>query len=322
MPLLTPHCPLEFPYTIHVFRTLISLIACAGLCLAQERPKITGVAHIALFVKDVDKARVFYKDLLGYEEPFSLKNPDGSLSLTFIQVNDRQYIELFPERQPDSDRLNHISIETNDAEATRSYLASKGIKTPATVGKGRIGNANFNVTDPDGHTVEIVQYLPEGWSRREQGKFMSDRRISDRMAHVGIIVNSLQPAMNFYGGILGFEEIWRGSRDNKILSWVNMKTPDSSDYVELMLHDPIPEPTKRGSAHHICLFVPDMDKAAAIIKERAAAIGYSRPLEIRTGTNRKRQLNLFDPDGTRVELMEPNTIDGKPTPSATAPPPK
>jgi hypothetical protein len=65
-----------------------------------------------------------------------------------------------------------------------------------------------------------------------------------------------------------------------------------------------------------------MDKAAAIIKERAAATGYTRPLEIRTGTNRKRQMNLFDPDGTRVELMEPNTVDGKPTPSATAPAPK
>ena len=123
--------------------------------------------------------------------------PDGSLSLTFIKVNDRQYIELFPEREPDSDRLNHISVETDDAEAMRKYLASKGLKTPATVGKGRIGNANFNITDPDGHTVEIVQYLPEGWSRREQGKFMSDRRISDRMAHVGIIVNSLATCDEF-----------------------------------------------------------------------------------------------------------------------------
>ena len=54
-----------------------------------------------------------------------------------------------------------------------------------------------------------------------------------------------------------------------------MKTPDSADYVEFMLYDPIPEPTKRGSAHHICLVVPDMDKAAAIIKERAAATGYT-----------------------------------------------
>jgi catechol 2,3-dioxygenase-like lactoylglutathione lyase family enzyme len=308
---------------VHVLRaSSLTLIAFAAICAAQERPKITGVAHIALFVKDVEKARSFYKELLGFEEPFSLKNDDGSLSLTFIKINDRQYIELFPERQSGSDRLNHISIETDDAEAMRKYLAGRGVKVPATVGKGRIGNANFNITDPDGHTVEIVQYLPAGWSRREQGKFMSDRRISDRMTHVGIIVNSLQPAMDFYGGVLGFEEIWRGSRDNKVLSWVNTKAPNSPDYVEFMLHDPIPEPTKRGSAHHICLVVPDMDKAAAILKERAAAIGYTRPLEIRTGTNRKRQMNLFDPDGTRVELMEPNTVDGKPAPSATAPPPK
>jgi catechol 2,3-dioxygenase-like lactoylglutathione lyase family enzyme len=318
----TPHYRPLFPYTIVVFRASITLLACAVVCAAQERPRITGVAHIALFVKDIDKARIFYKDLLGYEEPFSLKNADGSLSLTFIKVNDRQYIELFPEREANSDRLNHISIETNDAEGMRKYLGSKDVKVPATVGKGRIGNANFNVADPDGHTVEIVQYMPDGWSRREEGKFMSDRRISDRMMHVGIIVNTLQPAIEFYRGVLGFEEIWRGSRDNKVLSWVNLKTPDSPDYVELMLHDPIPEPTKRGSAHHICLVVPDMDKAAAIIKERAAATGYTRPLEIRTGTNRKRQMNLFDPDGTRVELMEPNTVDGKPTPSATAPPPK
>jgi lactoylglutathione lyase len=42
----------------------------------------------------------------------------------------------------------------------------------------------------------------------------------------------------------------------------------------------------------------------------------------RTGINRKRQVNLFDPDGTRVELMEPDTIDGRPVPSSTLPPPR
>ena len=49
---------------------------------------------------------------------------------------------------------------------------------------------------------------------------------------------------------------------------------------------------------------------------------YSRTIESKTGVNRKRQANLFDPDGTRTELMEPVTIDGKPTPSSTAPPPR
>jgi catechol 2,3-dioxygenase-like lactoylglutathione lyase family enzyme len=300
----------------------LGVLACIATAQTVERPKITGVAHIALFVKNIDEARKFYTGLLGYQEVFKLDNPDGSLSLTFVKVNERQYIELFPEREASTDRLNHISIETTDAEQMRRYLATKGVKVPDKVGRGRIGNANFNIKDPDGNTIEIVQYLPTGWTVRDKGKALPAERISDRILHVGVIVNSLEPAMKFYTDVLGFKEIWRGSRDRKVLSWVNMKVPDGDDYVEFMLHDPVPEPTKRGSAHHVCLMTPNIEKSAAVLKPRADAIGYTRPLEIRTGINRKRQLNLFDPDGTRTELMEPNTIDGKPTPPATAPPPK
>jgi lactoylglutathione lyase len=305
-------------------RIIAALAACALALSAQEvrRPKITGVAHVALYVSDVDKARTFYKNFLGYGEPFLLNNPDGKLSLTFIKINDRQYIELFPERQAGTDRLNHISIETDNAEQMRQYLKSKGIAVPDKVGRGRIGNANFNVRDPDGHIVEIVQYLPDGWSLRDKGKAMPETRISPRMLHAGIIVNALEPAMKFYRDILGFSEIWRGSSNEKVLSWVNMKVPDGDDYIEFMLYDPLPEPTRRGGAHHICLVVPDIEKSAATLQERAAAAGYSRPLEIRTGRNRRRQLNIFDPDGTRTELMEPRTVDGQPAQSSTAPPPK
>ena len=48
---------------------------------------------------------------------------------------------------------------------------------------------------------------------------------------------------------------------------------------------------------------------------------YVQPLTINTGVNKKRQVNMYDPDGTRVEIMEPNTVTGQPTPSSTAPPP-
>ena len=58
------------------------------------------------------------------------------------------------------------------------------------------------------------------------------------------------------------------------------------------------------------------------MKSRAARVSYTRDIAIQVGVNRKRQVNLFDPDGTRIELMEPNTIDGTPAPSSTAPPPR
>jgi lactoylglutathione lyase len=285
------------------------------------RPRITGVAHIAIFTSDIAKAREFYGSLLGYQEPFLLSTPTGKLDLTFFKINERQYIEIFPEKEAGTDRLNHISIETDDAEGMRAYLAARGVAVPEKVNKVRIGNLAFNVKDPDGHTVEIVQYTPDGWSAREQGKFLGTR-ISDRMAHVGILVGNLAASQRFYGDLLGFTEFWRGTRDPQQLSWVNMKVPDGDDYIEFMLYKDLPAPTQRGSQHHLCLFVPDIEKALAAIEESPARQSYPKPLEIRTGVNRKRQLNLFDHDGTRVELMEPHTIDGQPAPSSGAPPPR
>ena len=304
-------------------RMIIALLALAPLLPAQpQRPRILGVAHIALYVSDIEKSRAFYKDFLGFGEPFQIDNPNGSLALTFIKVNDRQYIELFPGLKPGADRLNHISIQTDNAEAMRVYLASRGVAVPDKTPKGRIKNSNFNVKDPDGHTLEIVQYEPDGFTMREKGKYMSDARMSDRILHLGIIVGDLAAANKFYGDILGFREIWRGSSNGTTLSWTNMQVPDGDDYIEFMLYKDLPDPDKRGSQHHICLLTPNLAQTQARLEALPYRKSYTRPMEPRTGVNRKRQLNLFDPDGTRVELMEPVTVDGKPAPSSTAPPPR
>jgi len=306
------------------FMVLSGSLLVAQMLSAQTspRPRITGISHIAIFAHDYQKSRAFYGQLLGFEEPYSLQNPDGTASMTFFKINDRQVIELFPERQAGTDRLNHISLETDDIEALRVYLASKGVKVPAQPNRARIGNLSFNVTDPEGHTVEMVQYMPEGKTMLAKGKFMSGKAISNRMTHVGLIVTHLDPEYRFYTDILGFKETWRGSKSGQVLSWVNLKVPDGDDYIEFMLYKDPPAPTERGGAHHLCLQVPDVDAAVAKLKANPYYKEYRRPIEIHLGVNRKRQANLFDPDGTRTEVMEPNTIDGKPTPPSTAPPPQ
>ncbi len=176
-------------------------------------PHITGLSHIALYVHDMEKTRAFYKDFLGFAEPYSLTNKDGSLHLTWIKINDRQSIELFPEKEAGSDRLYHVALETDDAIGMRDYLAARGVKVPDKVGKGEeIGNLNYFVKDPDGHIVEIVQYAPDGWTMLNQGKYLPDTRISTNMPHVGILVGDVAAAKNFYEGILGFHELWRGAK--------------------------------------------------------------------------------------------------------------
>jgi catechol 2,3-dioxygenase-like lactoylglutathione lyase family enzyme len=299
-------------------------LALAAASLAAQtppRPRILGIAHIAIYTGNFEQARAFYRDFLGFLEPYSLNNPDGTPSMTFFKINEKQYIELFPEKTPHSDRLSHIAIETDDAGAMRRYLAANGVAVPPKVGKGRIGNSNFTVTDPEGHAVEIVQYEPDSWTARERGKHLSASRISNRMSHVGIIVTALEPEMKFYRDLLGFEETWRGSSSGTQLSWINLRVPDGRDYIEFMLYKEAPAPDRRGSAHHLCLEVPAVGQSIAVLDPRPYRSQYSRPVEARTGINRKRQVNLYDPDGTRTELMEPVTVDGKPAPSSTAPPP-
>ena len=70
--------------------------------------------------------------------------------------------------------------------------------------------------------------------------------------------------------------------------------------------------------NHICLEVDDVPATLNKLKERALPVGCQMPAESKTGKNMKRQINCFDGDGTRVEIMETITTDGKPVPSSTA----
>lgn len=300
------------------------LLASALFAQAAERPRILGVAHMAVYVKDLEKTRKFYEEFLGYGEVFTLPKPDGGVRIAFIKVNDTQYFEIFNDADRGEGQLNHISFYTDSADRMYNYLKSKGVEVMSdkgSVGKGKTGNKNFNVKDPDGHIVEMVEYQPDSWTAREAGKCMPPTRISDHIMHLGVLVGDLDKATAFYGGILGFKEFWRGSGSPKMLSWVNMRPAEAQDYLEFMLYNKLPEPSGRGGKNHASLMVPDADKALAELKTRAAKVGYDREIVIQTGVNRKRQINLYDPDGTRIELMEPNTVDGKPAPNSTAPVP-
>ena len=59
---------------------LLSLITMASAAAGDDlaRPRIPGLSHIALYVRDIDKSRAFYKDFLGFDEPYSIHDPDGN----------------------------------------------------------------------------------------------------------------------------------------------------------------------------------------------------------------------------------------------------
>src|SRR5436190_24102757 len=96
----------------------------ASLVPAQEpaRPKVLGVAHMAVYVKDLARTRQFYEDFLGFGEPFTLPKKDGGgTRIVFVKVNDQQYIEIFNEADRGEGQLNHISFYTDSADRMYQY---------------------------------------------------------------------------------------------------------------------------------------------------------------------------------------------------------
>ncbi len=271
---------------------------------SPKRPAIVGVAHIAVKTDNLEAARQFYRHVLGFEEPFNLNNPDGSLRLTYFKVNDHQYIEIFPTlKNPNEDRLSHIAFETTDAQALRDYLASKDVKVPSSIKPGLDGNLSFMVTDPDGHKVEFVQYLPGSLHSRDFGKFLPATRVSDHIQHVGVTVKDRAAADRFYKDILGFRLGWHGGMNDNRTDWVDMRVPEGGDWLEYMLNVNNPTPRQLGVMHHLSLAEPSIQSGYRTVTDR----GYkAEPAKI--GRDGKWQLNLYDPDLTRVELMEPKPV--------------
>ena len=268
---------------------------------AVERPPIVGVAHIGLETNDMGAARQFYGNQLGYQEPFSLDKPTGGLMLTYFKVNDHQYIEIFPDLKSETqDRLSHIAFETTDIRRLRDYLANRGVKVPDNVPEGRDGNLSMMLKDPDGHNVEFVEYRPGSLHSRNFGKFLPDTRISQRMIHVGVTVKDRAAADRFYKDILGFQMTWYGGMTDDRTDWVDMRTPEGTDWLEYMLNVHNPSPKQLGVMHHLALGVQNINDAYKTVLER----GLKPPQPPQIGRDGKWQLNLYDPNYTRAELME------------------
>lgn len=291
---------------------------------APTRPAITGISHVGYFVTDLNHSIAFWHDLLGFDEYFHLDKPGSDqVRIAFVKINDRQHIELFNEPTPDPpNMMSHICFSVGNVEQMRTYLRSRGFNVkPSNGGKTRTGDYAFEIKDPDGTLIEFVQSLPGGVEMRDKGKFMPPTRISPAIYHAGFMVGNAEKSLAFYEGVLGFKEFWRGGKKPDVLNWIDLRVPNGQDYIELMLYTNPPK--SYGTENHVSLEVNSMQKALGGLESRPYSktylSTYGRPLEDHVGVNGKRQVNLYDPDGTRVELMEPFTANGKHVPPSMAP---
>ena len=292
---------------IEDMRILPLLLVALG-CRAQNLPvlPLTGISHVNFRVSDLDRARAFYTGLLGFPQAFTTGR-NGAVGTVYLKVNDEQYIEISPGLKEGVDqRLTHVSFVTTDIEKLHAALAARGLNPTPLRPPGGDGTRGIRITDPFGFPLEFTEYLPGSEHAKARGRFEDPRRISVHLLHAGIPVprDQLDAALAFYRDKLGFHEFWRGGSRDGETDWINLRTPGTrGDYIELMLHSGTPTRAQLGTMEHVALEVPDMQKAYRTVLERGAPAEKSKP---KIGRNGKWQLNLYDPDGSRTELMEPN----------------
>ena len=292
------------------------VLACLAetTCWAGEktsRPKVLGIAFARVRVSNPE-GDSFYGGVL------KLPRLGVGSCISFegqcYFVNLYQRIELVKLENPkDSNLLAAVGLYTSDVKAIHAYLISRGYE-PGEIISDRHGTTYFEIRDPEKLGLFFVSQ-PEGIGASISG----GPPIASGIIHAGWVVKDREAMDKFYKDVLGFHVYWQGGMKEGETNWVDMQVPDGTDWIEYMLRVPA-DADKRtlGVMNHIALGVPDV-RAAANQMEKAGVKLTEQP---KIGRDGKWQLNLYDPDRTRVELMEFTPVEKPCCAEYTGPHPK
>lgn len=127
--------------------------------------KFNRVDHIAIIVTDLEQAKNFYVEKLGFTIIREICRHDRNDTILNLQIGnepDAQRLEIFVEKNsparvtnPEACGLRHLAFRVDDVEDTVAELEKKGIQCePIRIDPYTHGKMTF-FRDPDGLPLEI-----------------------------------------------------------------------------------------------------------------------------------------------------------------------
>jgi catechol 2,3-dioxygenase-like lactoylglutathione lyase family enzyme len=289
---------------------VFAFLLLSGFVCAQTpaRPKIYGIAFVRVKASDFEKSADTYSKILGFgigtHSCIHVKNP-------CFEVNAVQHIELIHADAGDAGSwLDEVAFRTNSVAQMRDYLRAQGILV-SEIQTTPNGKPFIETQDPEGNHIAFVE-LTGG----ETLSPLSPTQVGSRIFHAGFVVKDLNLMKHFYMDELGFRLYWKGGfkdlppgapeKDSDV-DWFEIQVPNGSDWVEFMLNILAnADHQELGVQNHFCLGVPNMEKALdQLHKNGLAADSKFADEKSEIGRDGKWQYDIFDPDLTRIELMEP-----------------
>lgn len=293
-----------------VVRALESAVTLLSFCVALQsavpasspekqlkRPRIIGIDHVSVYVSDVEKSRHFYSKVLGLAANCpQYTGPEPC----YLVAPSNQRVLLVPAPAPTKGRtlknwLAEVAFATDNLMEMRNYLLAHGT-LPDIIRRHSDGSRSFRVRDPEGNPLAFVQRAPIK-VRYEP----TPRQISTHLIHAGFVVKDLVAENRFYVDLLGFRLYWYGGFKDNVIDWYELQVPDGPDWIEYMLNIPATAGHKElGVQNHFSFGVKDVHAAAAQLRLNGLRT-FDGP---EVGRDGKDSLDAYDPDGTRIEVME------------------
>lgn len=278
---------------------ITGLLTAAAPAAEPARAPITGISHIAVYTADPAASEGYYVRILGARKA---PDPEDAHGVRYY-FSPHQFVEVLPlGPNPGLSRLAHVGWNTKDAAALRAYLVARGQPGVSPLRQAPDGSLWFTTQDPEGNEVQFVQPATETTAAEPSA-------ISGRIIHIGYMVRSREAEDRFYRDLLGFRPYWHGAMKPDATDWISQQVPDGHDWLEYMMVGPgSTTPLEKvdarelGVLNHFSLGVRNMEAAVTtLIAGNRLSPRHDGPS---MGLDGKWQANLYDPDGTRTELME------------------
>jgi catechol 2,3-dioxygenase-like lactoylglutathione lyase family enzyme len=305
-----------------LFAAVIGLLV-AGMTLqpgaAQDQAKSNALrlTLVGIAVSDYAKSQAFYERVMGFPVAFKFSNQDRTRTNTFFQIGRDSFLEMVQATADVRPGLTHAHFVVDDLNATLARLRQAWLLTvspnrqPASSVSAagysqNIFVKNANVFDLDGIRLELNELVPESLMKNATDSWTAaDDARGLTLSVVGVAATDAPASAKFYQNDMGYRvAVTFGSTDPQRMSAYYQTSRDT--FLEMQ---PAGANLRTGMTH-FHLLTRDLDATIARLRQAGltAAAGNApgtigQAVTVSPGAHVK-NVNVFDPDGTRLELNE------------------